>query len=282
MSSEMVRVSDDLELHVTQSGSGETPVVFVPGWTMSSRVFEEQLAFFSSSTEFRFISFDPRAHGQSTKTQTGHTYEQHARDLHSLVTALQLEQIVLAGWSFGTLATLGYINQFGSDRLSGLVMLDGPAKAVGRDPTTEWFTYYADDDDGAMEFFTMGRLRDQAAALDTFAHWLFEEPTTAKVEWAKNIAIQTPDSASSLLNASSRYANFQDDLLALEKVLPLLYVVREERRSTIEPWAQRFTPAAMFAAFGGHMMFKERSDEFNAVLLDFLRRLADLRPPGAR
>lgn len=273
MKSEMVRVSDDLELHVEESGSGDTAVLFVPGWTMSTKVFEQQLAFFSSSTEFRFITFDPRAHGQSTKTQTGHTYEQHARDLHALITALELDRIVLAGWSFGTLATLGYVNQFGSDRLRGLIMLDGPAKAVGRDPATEWFTYHADDSDGAMEFFTMGRLRDKTAALDEFAHWLFDEPTTQKIEWATNIAIQTPDTASSLLNASSLYSDFQDDLIALESVVPLLYVIREERQSTIESWARRLTPTATLAAFGGHMMFSERPDEFNTVLLDFLQRL---------
>ena len=158
-------------------------------------------------------------------------------------------------------------------------MLDGPAKAVGQDPETEWFTYSADDADGSMEFFTMGRSRDRASALDHFAQWLFEEPTMQKVQWAKNIATQTPDTASSLLNASSLYADFQDDLIALEGAVPLLYVVREERRSSVESWAQRFTPAATFAAFGGHMMFKERPDEFNAVLMDFLRQCHDPTPP---
>ena len=54
----------------------------------------------------RFISFDPRAHGLSSKTPSGHYYEQHGRDLHAFINALELENFILGGWSFGCLATL--------------------------------------------------------------------------------------------------------------------------------------------------------------------------------
>ena len=45
---------------------------------------------------------------------------------------LGLDQIVLGGWSFGCLAALSWINQFGSERLRGFIMLDGPPRAAGR------------------------------------------------------------------------------------------------------------------------------------------------------
>ena len=38
----------------------------------------------------------------------------------------------------------------------------------------------------------------------------------------------------------------------------------------VSRWAARHTPSARVEAFGGHMMFWERAEEFNRVLSDFL------------
>lgn len=79
------------------AGCGSTPVIFVPGWTMSCEVYEHQLAHFADSSDYLALSYDPRAHGRSTQTPSGHYYEQHARDLRALITALRLHRIVLVG-----------------------------------------------------------------------------------------------------------------------------------------------------------------------------------------
>ncbi len=58
--SQMVRVSDDLTLHYEEAGTGNRVILFVPGWTMSTAVFSEQLSFFADSAEYRFLTYDPR------------------------------------------------------------------------------------------------------------------------------------------------------------------------------------------------------------------------------
>ena len=40
---ETVQVSDDLTLYYEVAGSGDKTILFVPGWGMSSAVFEKQL-----------------------------------------------------------------------------------------------------------------------------------------------------------------------------------------------------------------------------------------------
>jgi pimeloyl-ACP methyl ester carboxylesterase len=129
----IVPIDSELDIYYQESGDGDIPILLVPGWTMTTRVFEHQLEFFSESEEYRFITFDPRSHGQSTKTEGGHFYEQHGRDLHRFIETLYLKNVVLGGWSFGTLATLSYVNQYGHDRLGGFIMLDGPPKAAGEE-----------------------------------------------------------------------------------------------------------------------------------------------------
>ena len=106
-------------------------MLLVPGWTMSTALFERQLAFFTGSPDYRFVTYDPRAQGRRTRTAGGHYYARHGRDLGVLVQHLELERFVLGGWSFGTLEALAYVNQFGADRLAGLIMLDGPPRAAG-------------------------------------------------------------------------------------------------------------------------------------------------------
>ena len=63
MKDNIVRLDDELSVYYQLAGHGETVILLVPGWTMSSRVFEHQLTWFDQSDEFQFITFDPRSHG---------------------------------------------------------------------------------------------------------------------------------------------------------------------------------------------------------------------------
>ncbi len=272
MKSDFIRIAPDLDLHFEQAGRGERVILLVPGWTMSTRVFERQLEFFDNSSTYRCISFDPRGHGLSSKTADGHYYEQHGRDLHAFIDRLGLDQIVLGGWSFGCLATLSWINQFGSERLRGFIMLDGPPRAAGRDNRSEWVTYQYDDADGSAEFYTLGRLRDPANNNRAFAAWMLEDKTEEKIRWVLEITEQTPDSAAALLNASALYLDYESDLRALEGRLPLWYLLREDQLEIVENWAHQNTPSAEVQAFGEHLMFWERAATFNAALVEFAQR----------
>ena len=270
MSSGRVRIDDELSLYYETSGCGATTVLLIPGWTMTTAVFERQLEYFAGSADYRFVTYDPRAHGESTKTVGGHYYAQHGHDLGALIGALDLRRIVLGGWSWGTLEALAYVNQFGADRLAGLIMLDGPPRAAGADNTAEWVSYRHDDADGRDAFFTMGRLTDRDETNRAFARWLLEHPTQQRIERLVSLTEKTPDEAAALLNATARFHDYRKDLIALNARVPLLYVVREEMGPRVARWAARHTPMARVESFGGHLMFWERAGEFNRVLSDFL------------
>jgi len=49
---ETVQVSNDLTLYYEVAGSGDKTILFVPGWGMSSAVFEKQLEEFEGSDEY--------------------------------------------------------------------------------------------------------------------------------------------------------------------------------------------------------------------------------------
>jgi len=71
-----------------------------------------------------------RARRESDKPTYGHLPETRTRDYKELVDQLGLKQPVLIGWSMGCGELLSYVEQFGDDGISGLVLVDGliPAK----------------------------------------------------------------------------------------------------------------------------------------------------------
>lgn len=118
--SKYVTVAPGVELHILEKGEGK-PLVFIPGLTFSGEIFKNQLEYFSS--EYRVIAIDPRGQGYSAKTVDGNDYLTHGRDVAGLIDALGLKDIVLIGWSTGNLDTWSYVQQFGKDKLRGVVTI---------------------------------------------------------------------------------------------------------------------------------------------------------------
>ena len=271
-SAEYAKLSSDLTIHYEQAGAGDTTIIFIPGWLMSTEVFEHQLAHFKNSKKFTALTYDPRGQGRSTKTMEGHTYQQHGRDLAAFIEKLGLKNVILAGWSYGVTEQLSYLNQFGAGNIKAMILIDtGPdTTGASRD---EWVWYLNDDSDGYSRWFTEGIIEDRQNVITEFAKWMLEKPTPENIAWVSNIANMTPSSVAAIENATGFYLDYSKDLIALEGKMPLLYVVRDEWKTVADKWIKANTPSASTAYLGKHMMFWERADEFNKIVDDFLATL---------
>ena len=105
--------SGDIKIHYLEAGTGDRILVFIPGWTMTAEVWKEQIPYFSARG-FRVIALDPRSQGQTTKTETGNTYQQQAADLHAFLQALKIEHSYLVGWGSGVIDAAGIHLQSGN------------------------------------------------------------------------------------------------------------------------------------------------------------------------
>ena len=92
-----ITIEPGVEMYYEDQGQG-SPILFVPGWTFTTEVFQHQLNHFSKSN--RVVIIDPRSHGRSTVTLEGNDYVTHAADLAKVVESLDLNDFVLVGWSF--------------------------------------------------------------------------------------------------------------------------------------------------------------------------------------
>ena len=114
--------SDSVKIHYLEAGSGR-PIVFIPGWTMPAWIWQPQID--ELAKKYHVIAVDPRSQGESDKPTFGHLPETRARDYKELVDHLQLKRPVLVGWSMGCGELMKYVEQFGTDNLAGLVLVDG-------------------------------------------------------------------------------------------------------------------------------------------------------------
>jgi microsomal epoxide hydrolase len=116
------KTSDGISIHYLEAGAGR-PIVFIPGWTMPAWIWQKQIDEFSR--KYHVIAIDPRSQGESDKPIFGHLPETRARDYKELVDHLDLKQPILVGWSMACAELLKYAEQFGSDNIGGLVLVDG-------------------------------------------------------------------------------------------------------------------------------------------------------------
>lgn len=109
---------DGVEIYYKDWGpkSGQ-PVILSHGWPLTADSWEAQ-AFHLASNGFRVITHDRRGHGRSSQPWDGNDMDHYADDLSDLIEALDLNNIILVGFSTGGGEITRYIGRHGTDRVA--------------------------------------------------------------------------------------------------------------------------------------------------------------------
>ena len=113
--------SAPIELYYEDHGSGQ-PVVLIHGYPLDGSSWEKQAAVLLDAGK-RVITYDRRGFGRSSRPTSGHDYDTYAADLSSLLSALDIHDVVLVGFSMGTGEVVRYISTYGSHRLAKAVFI---------------------------------------------------------------------------------------------------------------------------------------------------------------
>ncbi|MEE9096324.1 alpha/beta fold hydrolase [Pseudarthrobacter phenanthrenivorans] len=113
--------STDIELYYEDHGSGQ-PVVLIHGYPLDGSSWEKQTAALLGAG-YRVITYDRRGFGKSSKPAEGYDYDTFAADLNSLLTTLDLNDVVLVGFSMGTGEVGRYLGTYGSARVARAAFL---------------------------------------------------------------------------------------------------------------------------------------------------------------
>jgi pimeloyl-ACP methyl ester carboxylesterase len=254
--------TDGIRLSYHSRGAGR-PILLVPGICTGQRWWNRQTEALAS--QHRVITFDFRGTGESARTPRGPRVARYAADLHQLLTALDLTDVVLVGWSLGCSVTLSYLDLFGSDRLGQLVLLEGSPKLLN-------------DDDWQLGFADLTAATAMVAALPTsyrdtiggLVRSMFVDPETEpELDILLAEALDTDPTHTERLLWNHLTQDWRDILAGIG--LPTT-VVAGGQSGIITPEAARWTARQITGAHlevfeaAGHALFREQPCRFNELL----------------
>jgi non-heme chloroperoxidase len=110
-----------IEIHYEDHGSGD-PVVLIHGYPLNGNSWERQERELLANGH-RVISYDRRGFGRSSQPTVGYDYDTFAADLNALLEHLDLNDVVLVGFSMGSGEVTRYLGTYGSARVRKAAML---------------------------------------------------------------------------------------------------------------------------------------------------------------
>ena len=113
--------STSIELYYEDQGAGQ-PVVLIHGYPLDGHSWERQTRELLAAG-YRVITYDRRGFGQSSKVGTGYDYDTFAADLNTVLETLDLQEVILVGFSMGTGELARYVAKYGHGRVAKLAFL---------------------------------------------------------------------------------------------------------------------------------------------------------------
>jgi non-heme chloroperoxidase len=259
--SDFFKTSDGIRIHYLEAGSGR-PIVLIPGWTMPAWIWQKQIDEFSK--HYRVIAVDPRSQGESDKPTYGHLPETRARDYKELIDQLGLKHPVLVGWSMGCGELVKYAEQFGTDNLGGLVLVDG---MVQDKLSPELLAY-------AMGWMNLLQ-QDRQKQVDGFVRSMYKKPQPEDyLKRVMDASEQVPaDTAAVLIYNMVAVKDFSPGLARVNR--PMLFMYQPETQSTADFLKLKLGDKVQLEKFDGdgHALFVDDPEKFNRVLEEFVKSL---------
>ncbi|MGH9120336.1 MAG: alpha/beta fold hydrolase [Acidimicrobiales bacterium] len=113
--------SASIYIHYEDHGSGPA-VVLVHGYPLNGNSWERQESVLLAKG-YRVITYDRRGFGRSSQPTVGYDYDTFTDDLKTLLDHLDLQEVVLGGFSMGTGEVTRYLAKYGSSRVRQAVLL---------------------------------------------------------------------------------------------------------------------------------------------------------------
>ncbi|MEM8909756.1 MAG: alpha/beta hydrolase [Bacteroidota bacterium] len=104
-----------------------TPILFIHAWSQSHLGWLSQIDS-DLAKQYRLITFDLRGHGLSAAPPEPEAYtsgDLWADDIHAIINALDLQEVVLVGWSLGSLVALDYLAKYGTNNIKAVNLVAG-------------------------------------------------------------------------------------------------------------------------------------------------------------
>ena len=272
-----VCLPDGTIMHCRDVGSGPA-IVLVHGWAADRRhlqPLQDEL-----SDRFRVIAPDLRIHGETDRGTASLTIDTLADDLHQLLEQEGLKDVVVLGWSMGSLVLWRLIEHYGRDRLAGMIVEDMSPRILNGEG---WYLGMSNGLDGAASARAVDAMtRDWAAYASAFAPRMFARDRAASDQDLVGSIVdqltRRDAEAMAQLWISMTEQDFRSALPSMN--LPVL-VAYGEQSQAYSPETSRYLvdhlPDASRLGFArsGHAPHLEEPEEFARAVAVFASRVTE-------
>jgi non-heme chloroperoxidase len=268
--SEFIEVEKNVRLHVSDLGEG-SPVVLIHGWPLSDAMFEYQYAALIENG-YRSIGITLRGFGQSDKPYGTYDYNVFAQDIKIVLEELQLDKVVLGGFSFGAATAIRFASKYRNEHLSKLALFGA---AAPREVRSDDFPYglpiealnnlielNSSNRPQLIEEFGKLFAASETALPDTISRWLATiQLQSSQYAMERGLyMIRDSDLRDDLANISIPTAIFHGKL---DRLCP--FELAEQLHQTI------LNSKLIAFENSGHALFLEERLKFNSELIRFIR-----------
>jgi len=250
--------SNKVKIYYEITGQGE-PVIFNHGFSLDSRMWCEQIDYFSHN--YQALAIDARGHGKSEAPVTGYAREDRAEDILILANELKFEKFHLVGLSMGGGDALCFAIDH-QDRLLSLTLVG--TVAAGWKPRRKFKDYTSMSKDMGIETAKKKYIES------TLRHYEKRNP-----ELKKQLEIMMNDFSGQpwLDPMKGKYPIREDIKLSAKLAIPVLIVVGQHDllvKSVAEQLNDIVPNSKLEVIKGiGHMVNLEAPELFNNLLRQF-------------
>jgi non-heme chloroperoxidase len=266
---EYMEVAKNVRLHVTDVGKGR-PVVLIHGFPLSDEMFEYQYEALAKAG-FRAIGITMRGFGQSDKPGVGYSYDTYADDIKSVLDQLQLDNVVLGGFSMGGAIVIHYMGRHHGAHVGKLALFAAAAPCWTKQPDFQYSFFSKDDINQLIELCGV----DRPALYEAFGKKFTATSTSVSAgigAWLGMINLQASGYAVQQMLYVLRDADERENLKAV-KVSTLILQGRLDNIVSYQLAEQlnKAIPNSKLVPFenSGHALFVEEREKFNKELIEF-------------
>lgn len=266
---------ETVKLYYEDYGQGQ-PVVLIHGWPLSGDMWEYQVPAIVNAG-FRCITYDRRGFGKSSRPWSGYDYDSLGEDLKAVLEGLNLQNVVLIGFSMGGGEIARYFGKYGSDRVT---------KAAFISAVTPYMSKTADNPDGVdpkvFEQMTEQMKTDRQAFLAGFTKQFYgvtalSHPVSSeKLDYDFIVAGLASPRATLVCAASFASTDFRKDLQKIK--VPTLVIHGDADKTVPIDSSDNLTAKAIagsqYIVYEGapHGLFITEKNKLNEDLLRFLKK----------
>ncbi|MEB0260253.1 MULTISPECIES: alpha/beta hydrolase [unclassified Mucilaginibacter] len=264
LTSKVSLISNNVRIDYTDTGKGDTTLLFVHGWAINKTYWANQVAYFGK--RYRVVTIDLPGFGKSDKNRAKWNTAAYGQDIKNVISQLSLKNVILIGHSMaGSIVLQGAIDAPGN--VIALVGVDN-FKSVGIASTDS----VKDKQEYAKAIAAMKK-NFKVVAFEWFNQGLFYKTTSKAIR--ERILNDVAHTDSTVAIATQEWDDF-NDAAALLKAKKKLYLINSDYQPTDTTGlvAKKIPYKLLIVHDTGHFPMVEKPEEFNKLLDEVI---ADLR-----